>query len=309
MSLSIDSFVQKCNEDPAVHPRSVMVWQDGEIIAKHLWLLDERRNVHSVTKSITSCAVGIALRDGFFSMDDKIVSYFERELPLNPDPRLFKMTVRDFLTMTSGFKNPMDAEFRFAVIENFPRYILGKEIAHDAGTHFLYNTACTYLIGCIIQKTTGVSLRQYVSKNVLEPIGILNVPWPESRDGVALGGSGIMLTTEEMITLGRFWLQHGEWEGKQIVPREYFDQATKTITVVPEHDGMSRRGYGYYFWTDRFKAFPRSFFAFGSWGKYLVVVPEKNAVIAVTAHDPRNLVTAHCEILEGYIESELLSGL
>lgn len=309
MAIDLGAYIQKCDTDKAYFPRSIMVQQHGEVIGSHLWLLDERRNIHSITKSITSCAVGVALRDGYFKLDDKVASFFEADLPPSPDPRLLRMTVEHFLTMTAGFKEPMHAEFRKAIVENFPKYILAREISHEPGTHFSYDTACAYLMGCILQKTVGISLKQFVYKNILEPIGIFNPPWPESRDGVCLGGSGIMLTTEEMVTLGQFWLQKGAWEGRQLVPRDYFERAVSTLVVSPENDEMTERGYGYYFWTDLWKQFPASYHGFGSWGKYIFVIPEKDAVIAVTAHDATCPVTAISTKTERYVETTILPQL
>lgn len=310
MPVSLKSFVKESSQTANLYMRSVMVQQHGQITGEHFWLLDERRNIHSITKSITSCGVGIALQQGYFSLQDKVVSYFEKDIPKSPDPRLLKMTIGHFLTMTAGFETPMHGEFRKATIENFPAHIFNRPIAHEPGKHFSYDTSCSYIIGAILQKAIGISLKSFIFSNILEPIGILNPPWPESREGVCLGGSGIMLDTPEMVALGQFWLQAGAWDGKQIVPVEYFHKATTTINISDENSEMTSRGYGYYFWTDLWKdRFPKSFHAVGSWGKYIFVIPEKQTVIAVTAHDPTPIQTAISGTLERLVEHHILPQL
>ncbi|HOR87075.1 MAG TPA: serine hydrolase [Bacillota bacterium] len=266
--------------------RGIHILQHGRTIGKYSWTYEDRRNIHSCTKTVTSCGVAIALKHGYFKLDDKIAQFFESDLPKNPSPWLLDITVENLLTMSAGFEEPIEDTFRIANIENYPKLILGREVVYKPGAHFRYDTGCAYLLGALIQKVTG-SLHNFIEYNVLRPIGIINAPWPESIEGVCLGGSALMFTTEEMAIFGQLLLQKGEWNGRQLVPRDYLEEAVTTMYMSEPENGKPPRGYGYMIWNKIWpEEYPDCYYASGSWAKYILIFPMQEAVIAIGAHEP-----------------------
>lgn len=325
----LNGFIKR-TDAARLRMRGIAVYHDGEKAAEHNWLFNERRNIHSISKSFTSVAVGMAQEAGCFQITDKIAPYFEDKLPANPDHRLLEITVEDLLTMRVGMRDAMNAEFRTCTIEDVERYYLSRPMAHQSGQVFDYDTGASYMLAALVQRTMGISVRDFLQEKLFTPLGIENVTWPCCRKGVTIGGSGLMLTVSEMAAFGQLLLQKGEWEGEQIVPALYLNSATIAHTVTPPEFigiyGVSEgrfenaevefpeidptrapRGYGYQFWTGIYpEKYPGAFYCGGSWGKWILVVPEKNAAISVCAHEQ----TTHGQlIIEKILEEEVIDAL
>ena len=328
-NILLKDFINKADK-ARLRMRGICVYHEGQKLDEYYWLIDERRNVHSVSKSFTSVAIGKLVSDGFFSLTDKIAPIFEDKLPSNPDPRMFDISIEDLLTMRVGMAEAMNNEFRTCVFEDTEKYYLSRPMSNSPGTVFDYDTGATYMLAAIVQRTIHVSVRDYLQANLFNPLGIENVTWPSCKKGITIGGSGLMLSVEEMARFGELLLQHGNWKGNQIIPSAYLDLAATSHTHTPEqftgtyglNEGRFKdciieypdvpptrapRGYGYQFWTEIYKEkYPSAFYCMGSWGKWIIVVPEKKAAIAVCAHEP----TDHGQmIIEKLVETELLDKL
>lgn len=310
--------------------RGVGVFHNGSFLAEHNWIFDERRNIHSISKSFTSVAVGLAIDRGYFRLNDKIAPFFEDKLPAAPDERLLQIRVEDLLTMRVGMKDAMNGEFRTCDMPDVEQYYLSRDMKNQPGTVFDYDTGASYMLAALVQRTMGISVRELLQKELFCPLEIENVTWPSCYRGITIGGSGLMLSTSEMARFGQFLLQRGEWNGRQIVPAEYIDTASSGIThTPPEYMGeygtgegrfedalvvfpdvsaaRPSRGYGYQFWTDIYPdKYPGAYYCSGSWGKWIIVVPEKNAAVSVCAHEQTN----HGQmIIEKLVEEEILEKL
>lgn len=325
----LEGFIYRADR-ARLRMRGICIYHNEEKIAEYNWLFNERRNIHSISKSFTSMAVGKAIEAGYFSMDDKIAKFFEDKLPDRPDSRLLDIRVEDLLTMRVGFKEAMNAQFRTCVIEDVAKYYLARPMSNSPGTVFDYDTGASYMLSALLQRSLGMSLRDYLQKELFSPLGIENVTWPTCPQGVTVGGSGLMLSVEEMARAGQLMLQNGEWKGRQIVPAHYLELATKTHTKTPEEftglygSGEGRfknaeveipkvpaaragRGYGYQFWTEIYpQEYPRTYYCSGSWGKWIIVCPEKNAAVSLCAHEQTN----HGQmIIEQLLKEEVLDKL
>lgn len=287
MSLITD-FVQAADE------RNLQVWgievlKDGVRVDGHHWVEDDRMNLRSGSKSFTSAAVGIAMSEGYFSREDRIARYFEDKLPRDPSPLLLEMRVEDLLKMASGHERPYFlAEFERWEDDDLARHFLGMRIAHQPGSVFMYNGGCTYMLSALLQRTTGIRLRTYIQKKIFDALDIRNVQWLECPMGVSLGNSGLMINTVEAARFGQLLLQHGEWEGKQLIPRDYLELAT-TPRIATNQENV---WYGYQFWGERWEG---AYSARGKYGQFILVLPKQNAVIAITAHnekDPNEILDA-----------------
>ncbi len=288
-------FGQAAADSMDIH--SVMIVKDGQVVYSH-WQsqgVDSVPHVlHSVSKTFTATAVGLAIADGKMALTDKVVSFFPDKLPAEQSENLKAMTVRDLLTMSCGhdvepsFRNSENAEL------DWVSAFLAHPVVHEPGTFYLYNSLGTYVLSAIVQKVTGEKVVDYLTTRLFEPLHIDKPKWEESPQGINTGGWGLWLKTEDLAKMGQLLLQKGEWNGKQLIPAKWVAEMSKkqvesinpgTRTEEAEAKGMTpetsdwMQGYGYQMWRCR----PGCFRADGARGQYIIVTPDKNAVIAITS--------------------------
>ena len=154
---SLDGFV-KCVQKKGLNLYAVIVTKDGERLGEHHWRSDLRMNIHSLSKSFTSCAVGMALEEGLIhSLDDRVIDYFPDKLDAEPSQWLRKMTIRCLLTMSSGHEKPLLMGNTRDELEDtdWVHYFLNQPLCREPGTLFLYDTGCTFLVSAILEKQSG----------------------------------------------------------------------------------------------------------------------------------------------------------
>jgi CubicO group peptidase (beta-lactamase class C family) len=139
-------------------------------------------------------------------------------------------------------------------------------------------------LSAIVTKATGQTSLEFLKPRLFEPLGIENPEWPTSPEGNSLGGYGLKLCTEDIAKFGQLYLQKGKWNGKQLIPENWVAQATSR-QVPNDQEGHSKigidwvQGYGFQFW----RCTHNSFRGDGANGQLCVVIPEKDAVMAITA--------------------------
>ncbi|GKX66477.1 serine hydrolase domain-containing protein [Inconstantimicrobium mannanitabidum] len=248
----------------------IVVIKDGIKVAEHHFMPEERRQLYSVTKSFTSTAVGLAISEGYFSINDNVLKFFQDEIPKNISPEhlknLEKVTVERLLTMSI-----QDYPFVRLTCDNWLKHILSVPVPNIDEKVFQYSNWSSYLAGAIVEKTTKMNLIQYLQLRLFEPLGIENVECEYSPEGHFYGATGMKLTINELSRFGQVYLQEGYYNGKQLLPKEWVASATKK--QIETREG----GYGYYFW--RYKE--NCYRASGMRGQMCIVIPDKNAVIAV----------------------------
>ena len=271
----------------------LIMLRHGKQFFEGYWAPYAKENTHalwSLSKSFTSVAIGIAQHEGLLKLTDTIASFFPEFDSAITDERMRKVTLRDLLTMRSGHDNCaynyMAREIDFGNPGGcgvFARGFLASPLKYEPGTHFVYNTAATYMLSAALQRVAGVSLREYLMPRLFAPMGIVPGIWEESPDGVCLGGIGLYLKTKDIAKFGQMILNHGVWNGMQLVPADYVADATSLQTETdvdndfPKADNW-KNGYGYQFWMSRF-----GFRADGACGQYAIVLPEYDMVVAINA--------------------------
>jgi len=243
--------------------------------ASYRWTPETRRNIYSVSKSFASIAVGMAIDEGKLKLSDRVTRFFKRDEAADlQNARWEALTLRHLLTMNMGngeFSRPGSV-----------REALSYELVRDPGTCFIYDNTCTFLASAMLTLATGHKLRDYLLERLFRPLGIADPFWKESEDGYTLGATELFLTTSEMAVFGKFLLQRGNWEGKQLVSAAWIDGATRTqVPTRPENKPDYNLGYGYQFWICRHGAFRCD----GKDGQYIVVFPAQNAVAAINSDD------------------------
>lgn len=260
--------------------KNLLLSQNGEIIAQLHYDDDCLRNVYSVTKSFTSTAVGIAQEQGILSIEENIVDCFPKEIPENPSEYLKHLKVKHLLSMTMGQdKAYFMSDTRSRMQDrDWVRFALSRPFAQEPGTKFCYTNAGPYLLGILTARRAGKDLASYLYEKIFEPMGFSFPSWEVDPNRNYFGSSGLMATTEQLLKFGQLYLNHGNWQGSQLVPESWVSQVQ-----VPFIETGNGEGYGYGFWTGP----GGTYRADGKYGQYSIIMEEKQAVLAVTA-DCRN---------------------
>jgi CubicO group peptidase (beta-lactamase class C family) len=266
---------------------SLMVVRHGRVVAEGWWAPYAPGHPHmmfSVSKSFTSTAIGLAIGEGLLSLDDKVVELLPDDLPTEIDTHLGALTVRHLLTMTTGHATDTVELSNASHGDNWAASILARPLEFPPGTHYVYNSGATHVLSAILQRLTGQRLLDYLAPRLLEPLGITGATWESSPQGIDAGGWGLSITTEQLATFGQLLLQRGMWDGRQLVPADWIDEATsrQVDTSTADHDLDGRQGYGYQFWRNRLAGYR----ADGAFGQFCIVLPEQDAVVVLTSALP-----------------------
>ena len=256
-----------------------MLVRHGHVVAEGWWApyaAEAPHSLFSLSKSFTSTAVGMAIAEGKLSLDDEVLKFFPDDAPAEPSANLKAMRVSDLLRMSTGQQTepPRNPD------QVWTKVFLAHPVPFKPGTHFLYNTSATYMLSAIVQKATGMTVLDYLRPRLFEPLGIEHPTWETSPQGVSTGGYGLSIRTEDIARFGQLYLQKGKWQGKQLVPAAWVEAATARQTSNgsdPKSDWA--QGYGYQFWRCRHGAYRGD----GAFGQFCVVLPEEDAVIAITS--------------------------
>jgi len=280
-SRAIREFVEAADKIDTMH--SYMIVRHGRVVAEGWWKPEAADRLHvlnSVTKSFNATAVGLAIAEGKLSLDDPVLKFFPADAPADPSENLKALKVRDLLTMSGGHETEPRSVNGAPSVKTF----LAHPFPHRPGTHFQYNSMGSYTLAGIVTKVTGQTSLDYLKPRLFDPLGIEDPQWPTSPEGYSLAGGGLKVRTEDIAKLGQLYLRGGQWNGKQLIPREWVEMATsKQVPNDQEsHTKMGidwRQGYGFQFWRCTHNAFRGD----GAGGQFVVVIPDKDAVIAITA--------------------------
>jgi CubicO group peptidase (beta-lactamase class C family) len=277
-SSALLAFIEAADRDLDAM-NSFMLVRHGHVVAEGWWApynAESPHSLYSLSKSFTSTAVGIAISEGKLGLDDEVLKFFPDDAPAEPSSNLKAMRVSDLLRMSTG----QQSEPARTSDEPWTRTFLAQPVPFKPGTHFLYNTSATYMLSAIVQKATGTTVLDYLKPRLFEPLGIEHPTWEASPQGISTGGYGLSIRTEDIARFGQLYLQKGQWQGKQLVPASWVEAATSRQTSngsSPKSDWD--QGYGYQFWRCRHGAYRGD----GAFGQYCIVLPEQDAVIAITS--------------------------
>lgn len=277
-SAAVAAFIDAVDRDIDCLHGFVLV-RHGHVVTEGWWAPYSAESPHSLfslSKSFTSTALGLAAAEGKLSVDDPVLKFFPDDAPTEPSNNLKAMRLSDLLRMSTGHQSepPRRAD------ESWAKTFLKHPVPFKPGTHFLYNTSATYMLSAAVQKATGQTVLEYLKPRLFDPLGIDKPTWEASPQGISAGGYGLSIRTGDIAKFGQLYLQKGKWEGKQLVPAAWIETATARQTSngsSPSSDWD--QGYGYQFWRCRHGAYRGD----GAFGQYCIVLPEQDAVIAITA--------------------------
>ncbi len=229
-------------------------------------------NVHSASKSILGAAVGIAIDRGQIrSLDQPVSDFLAGAKP--------GITIRHLLTHSSGMQWKEDStEYEIEKTPNWVNSILGLRYPDSPGSKWNYTTGGTHLLSAVITKATGSSLADYVRESIFRPLGIMDERWGADPQGVSSGGYNLFLTARELAKFGMLYLRKGEWNGQQVVPRDWVENSFR-YHITPRAGST----YGLLWWQRKI-AGQEVKFAWGYGGQMVYVVPALDMVVVFTTN-------------------------
>ena len=289
---------------------TVVVRHHGELIDRHDFIPAEGRvQLFSASKSWVSIAAGIAIGEGRFSVTDHVTDLLKGDLPEVLPQGFEKLTLWHLLTMSTGHSEcpvvKMQAEIRKKMLEEDPKAEMipgsgnpltknwleafcSEPLEFDPDSkHWVYNNGATYMAARVVEKHTGMNVRDYLMPRVFSPLGIEDPVWDTDPDGHVLGALGLHLNAEELSRGGQLLLNMGRWNDMQIIPEEYVAEMTRkhVDNTTEGADENASAGYGYQVWMC---ARPGSYRMDGLFSQLSIGIPDLDAVVAMTSHEDKN---------------------
>jgi CubicO group peptidase (beta-lactamase class C family) len=265
---------------------SILVIRNGFIVKE--WYdqfadKDYLFRVYSVSKSVTSALIGIALDKGYISsLDEIVLDYFPDKNIANLDPQKESITIEDLLTMTAGlhwpeyypYEHPQNPYNDWKASEDHVEYVLNRTMIATPGQEFNYNTGATHLLTAILERATNMSTEDFADRYLFGPLSIEDYNWLQDPQGVACGGDGLFLRARDMAKIGYLFSKAGKWEGKQLISENWVSISTSSRVTL----GLFQ-GYGYQWWT-----FPNEncYRALGYGGQQINVYYDMNLIVVFT---------------------------
>ncbi|HUU77754.1 MAG TPA: serine hydrolase [candidate division Zixibacteria bacterium] len=282
---------------------SILVVKDGYLISEEYFGLWNTNDVHaqwSVTKSVTSALIGIAIKKGYIqSINEKVLNFFQDRNISNVDYRKEAITIEHLLMMSTGLAYPGDDAI-WGSWMNAPdqvQHILDLPMAQMPGTIFNYDTGGSHLLSAIIEKATNMSTLEFAEKNLFSPLGITHYYWLFDKQGTNYGGHGLYLESQDMAKFGYLYLSNGIWENEQILPIDWVVNTTQT-----KWSFNNQWGYAEQWWKHPHL---NAYTALGRYGQRITVIPDENLIIVFTGTISDADSEPHLEIIENYIITAL----
>lgn len=331
----LNRFYGKITTLPEVDIHHLMVLRHGKVIGElhaEPYRAEHMHTLYSASKTVTGLAVGLAVDDGLLKIDDKVSKYLRDKMPTTLSPALESLTVRNMLMMSAG-REP-DLDLFMGEDDWLTAWFTGD--FDEPGKQFKYDSMCTHALAAIVAKVTGRPMLDYVRERIFVPLHITEADWELAPDSVETAGWGLRLQTESEAKLGLLMLHGGEWNGHQLVSKQWVHDMTQRListkdikhklplktrimnflrgiwhTIRSWFTGYNIDDYylGYGYQTKAIQH-PRveSFFAAGYGGQLIYVVPKLDMVIVINGRaanygDELNSIYYH--LLEPLIAKEL----
>ncbi|MBN2863719.1 MAG: serine hydrolase [Bacteroidales bacterium] len=266
---------------------SFMFLRHGKVIAEGWWDPygpDHKHLLYSASKTFTATAVGLAIAEGKLKITDKVISFFPYSLPDTIGEYMKILTVRDLLTMSVG----QDPEPRtMGISGDWINVFLSTEPVFRPGTRFMYNNMATFMLSAIVQQVSGQPIFDYLQPRIFRPLAIRGIDWDLNPQGINLGMIGLRLHTEDMAKFGQLLLQGGTWNKKQLIKKEWINEATSykiansnPDSKLPDEMNDWAQGYCYQMWRGRNNTVRLD----GMAGQFVILIPDKDVVVVLTAN-------------------------
>lgn len=263
---------------------SVSIIRNGYMVADatvYPFRPNSKHVIHSCTKSIVSILIGIAIEKGYIDgVGQPILNFFPEKTAANLDVSKPAVTLEDFLTMSTGMNCRDSYLYRWQGLnqmrasEDWVQFVLDLEMVEAPGTRFEYCNGASYVLSAVIQESTGMSTLEFAEKHLFGLLGISDVSWPHSPEGINIGWGELRMLPHDMAKIGFLYLKEGFWDGEQIVSSAWVAESTRKHISATLEDG-----YGYHWWVDD----SGIYMALGYAGQFIFVIPDKDMVVVFTS--------------------------
>ncbi len=277
----LDAIFNKADQIERV--RTLIIQQEGEIIAQKSFNgrnIERPFNIKSASKSIIGLLTGIAVEKGFIpSIEEPIKTYFSEYFEENPDSIKESITIRNLLTMQSGLRSTSSGNYGAWVIsDNWIEYALSQDFVTEIDSRMVYSTGTSHLLSVIISKASGMSTKAFAENYLFDPMNIRVGGWDKDPQGYFMGGNNLALKPADMIKIGQLMLNNGRYGDQQLISKEWVKDSFGTYT----YSNYNPYGYGYQWWNQTIGGY-KTFFAWGSGGQYIFIIPELETVVVITS--------------------------
>jgi CubicO group peptidase (beta-lactamase class C family) len=278
---NFDAAVAAAEQLPRLH--SLLVSHRGALVVERYFngaRAGRAANVKSVSKSIISALVGIAIERGHLrGVDQPIGGYFTDLLRAPADAPKRAITIEDLLSMRAGLESTSSRNYgAWVTSRNWVRHALAQPLESTPGVEMEYSTGNTHLLSAILTRATKKSTWQFAQEVLAKPLGFTLPRWPQDPQGIYFGGNDMLLTPRQMVAFGELYLNRGNKDGVPIVPSSWVD-----ASWVPRgRSDYSEQMYGYGWWMRELAGQP-AFYAWGFGGQYIFVLPRQQLVVVTTS--------------------------
>lgn len=295
---AMDKHINKLQKNGDLTLDSLLIIRNGYLVKENYYNGYNKTAMHlaySLTKSVISALVGIAIEEEYLNLSQKMIDFFPDREIANMDSRKGNITIEHLLTMTSGLDWTDTLLVFWLVSENQVQYVLDRPMKHEPGAVFNYNTGSTHILSAILQNVTGKSTLQYAQEKLFGPLGIEDYEWADDNQGIYYGGHGLSLISRDMAKFGFLYLNNGTWEEEQLVTKEWVTNTTQLEVVI---NNELDYGHLWWIWTNH-----SAYMAIGIFGQYIVVFQDYDLVIVMTANTLA--FGAELALIEDYILQSL----
>ncbi|MCP4639850.1 MAG: serine hydrolase, partial [bacterium] len=281
-----------------VNVRSMLIVRNGQLVHEAYSPYCQRNTLHwlaSITKTITSTLIGIAIDEGLIEgVDAKVIDLLPEFTDAVKDPAFRQITLEHLMTMASGlewfehgssYNDARNSEHTMVDTEDWVRYVLGRPVRDPPGSEARYNTGGVHLLSAVIKSATGLYANQFAERHLFHPLGIRAYQWNRDSTGhPCTGGTdgGVGLRTRDLAKFGWLFLHDGTWKGTQIVSPKWIQAATRKHVTIPR----GRIDYGYNWFPGSMTVGDEDFdyvATFGFGGQTLYLVRELDLIVVFTS--------------------------
>ncbi len=286
---------------------SVVIARHGKLVYERYYDsdgVDGLRNTRSATKTLTGVLIGAAIdRHLIPGVQAHVMDYLQDKLPLqNPDARKSKITIEDFLTMSSLLECDDENSYsqgneeRMYLVEDWAKFTVDLPIRgfpdwqtkpsdSPYGRSWSYCTAGATTLGVVLERAVRQPVPEFARKVLFAPLGVTSVKWQLQPLGTAMTGGGLLMRSRDLLKIGQLYSNGGSWNGRQIISQEWVEQSLR-----PSANAREDTDYGYFWWLQTFHAQAsslRSFGMYGTGGNKLLVFPDQALVVVITTTNYR----------------------
>ena len=288
-SASIKKYISIL-EKSHLSTHNIIMIRHGKIFYENYWKpfhKDFLHRMYSVSKSFVSIAIGFLWQDGLIDLEEKAVAYLESDVYEGASDEVKSQTIKNMLMMCTGATDYTDCWFPRKPKDRLRDYFETSSLKYEGtrkipGTIFDYDSPGSFVLGCIVEKISGMTLVEYLREKLFRKIGVSEDAYCLScPGGHSWGDSAILCKAEDLARVVQFVLQKGEWEGKQLLDRQYLTDAASNLvcTDISGHLCADSCGYGYQIW----QTHENSFFFNGMGCQYGIGVPHKDMVFVINS--------------------------